>query len=144
MITQISIPQIKPVLRPQDPGIRRFSSVGIFARIKKWLWIRWSYPAEIFGEDVTVKVATIDSENMGRLVATAVNALKLDLNDIEYVIMGSKQAAVLDYQHMLKCQEFSIPMAPGGIGYGRNSIMGIRVRVVPWYDGVLVVPRVMP
>ena len=139
VITQISIPQIKSALKPLDLSIRRFNDVGLFARIREWLWVRWSYPEAMFGEDIVAKTITIDNENMGELVAEAINALELCLSDVECVIVGPRQAMEADYQHMLKCREFGIELASGS--NGPQGILGIRAKIVPWYDGVLVVPR---
>lgn len=110
-------------------------------RLKRWLWTRWSTAAILMDEIASIKVIQIEEEKVGQLVSKAINELDLSLNEVESVIVGPKEARLAEYQHMIHCQEFNLPMSEGNPMQGIGSIAGLRVKIIPWFSGVLIVPK---
>jgi hypothetical protein len=121
------------------PGIRRFivpvartfKGSGWFGWIRKWIWDRWSEPyfqEETFGTRVVVRDAEIAST-----IHKAVVGLGLDRSEIEMIVIGPERFNEL--RRDVHIAAFELPLD------GKLRFMGIPVRVVPWFEGMLVIPK---
>jgi len=130
--TRIQIKRLLPPV-PFINGERQFSAKGLLQSVKRWLWERWSDPA--VATPFILEVVEIEREYITTLVANALNKENLHPRDVERVILGPDQYC-----------KFRADMAPlcFDVEVGFNceyAIFAVSVQMVPWFDGVLVVPH---
>lgn len=117
-----------------DPHGREFSDTGWLRCIKRWLWQKWSKP--YFPDRAAYRIVEIQHDEVIPLICEAINSLScVNVWDIECVIVGPEQ-----------CRLAMGEIRSGGYGFSVEvgadlHVYHVPVRVVPWFDGVLVVPK---
>lgn len=110
---------------------------GWLDRIRRWLWMRWAAPSGKI--EYAYKRVHLSDEQFRSLIASAINKLGYRFRDIDRIIVGPSQLgyAVEEFHAAFS---FVMPTADGD-GHGQLHIYNIPIQMVPWFDGVLVVPK---
>ncbi|KKL62987.1 hypothetical protein LCGC14_2179650 [marine sediment metagenome] len=112
-----------------------FRKGGWFPKFREWLWWKWS--DRYFHPTRKIHCATIQHEKISKLVSEAMNRLGLRPSDIEYIVVGPKQAFDFEDQILQTTMNFATQVR---IGYSRE-VYGIKVRIIRGFDGILILPR---
>jgi hypothetical protein len=136
-VTEHSINYIEPIsLHQIEPNRRKFVHRGLFMRFRRWLWNRWSEPTD--SVKVLHHVREITDERVARLVTRAMNKQRLHPREVELIIVGPSQLhALQDDALEQQPPDFSMPM----IYDAQLFIHTVRVRMIPWFDGILILTK---
>jgi hypothetical protein len=109
---------------------------GYLDRLRRWLFLRWSKP---YQEMVTAsKVVRINDDSFRKIVCDAINKMRMYPKDVERIIVGPAQIGyALEELHHSFCFTCDVRWNDLHI----SQIFGIQVQVVPWFDGVLLLPK---
>jgi len=108
---------------------------GWFDRVRKFFWHKWSQPH--FDECTTYERIAIEHESIIPLITSALNALKKVPCDIECVLVGPKQCNII-YKDS---SSFEFNSQIHFDNFGHHRVANVKIRVIPWFDGILVLPK---
>ena len=110
---------------------------GMLDRLRRWLWKRWSKQA--IEEVVSYKHVRVNDDSFRKLICDAMNKGHMYPKDIERIIVGPEQIGYA-VEEMHQAFEFLCDVSVAS-PLERIHIYGIRIQMVPWFDGVLLLPR---
>jgi hypothetical protein len=127
------------------PQVTEFISVNKwkFAPTKRWAWLHraaWWFLKKTSGVNnaieckTTYKEVVIDNKLIAERIMQTINELNIANIRPAEIFMGPDEFSEAMYE-MRDSYSFSVPM-----GYNRE-IFGLRVTIIPWMRGMVVVPE---
>jgi hypothetical protein len=114
----------------------RLLKPGRFNRLRKWLFQKLSTPE--MTQSYEMKRAHYSGENLGELIAIAMNKQRLRLGDVQYAVVSTETAFHIEELFFERSMTIGVPMAEG-----RLFIRDFPVVVLPTYTGkeILLIPK---
>lgn len=126
-----------------------------FRKDKKWHWVQKlcfkilrKIGAYAWGQEEKIDVITFEPDKVIDYLSDQLNASwrYYGFEEIDFVLMGPKQFAEImriATPNMRQQFGFEVEMRVGmeSDGYRHQEIMGMKIRVVPTVDGIVVIPK---
>lgn len=128
------------------PDLRRFciedkrEFKGRFGKIGRWLWDKLSTPSsETIVEYNTVQV---DEQHLIEQIRKQKHAIRAIFNrEIEFIVAGPDVVHCVYLEECRRHPPFEFRLQVPTSLDDERRIVGILVRVVPWFDGLVLVPK---
>jgi len=116
---------------------REFKPPRYFRSLSRWLWNKLSSPVTT----TVAKRVTLQEENILDLIRKDHRNLEgIWRNEIRHVIVGPEQLFAIEDESWIKSSINFHPLNLELANNGQRKVFGLHIHVVPWFDGILLLP----